>query len=57
MLQKPECIIFEMLLISKKGPKFNTQSDSICAKLFVWIVLNYYFIIYILVIHAHTFSV
>ena len=53
MLQKPKCIIFEMLLIRKKGPKFSTQSDSIRAKLFVWKVLTYYFIIYILVIHAH----
>ena len=37
----------------KKKPKFNTQSDSIRAKIFVWTVFN----IYILVIRAQTFSV
>ena len=37
----------------KKKPKFNTQRNSIRAKIFVWTVFN----IYILVIRAQTFSV
>ena len=32
---KFECLTFEMLFIRKKGPKLNTQSDSIRTKLFV----------------------
>ena len=35
--RKLECLIFEMLYIRKKRPKLNTQADSICAKLFVYI--------------------
>ena len=32
---KLECLIYEMLVIKKKRPKLNTQSDSIRAKVFV----------------------
>ena len=32
---KLECLIYEMLFIKKKRPCLNTQSDSICAKLFI----------------------
>ena len=32
---KLDCLIFEMLWIRKKRPSLNTQSDSICAILFV----------------------
>ena len=32
---KLDCLIYEMLFIRKKKPSLNTQSDSICAKLFV----------------------
>ena len=31
---KLECLIYEMLWIKNKGPKLNTQADSIHAKLF-----------------------
>ena len=31
---KLDCLIYEMLWIKKKGPKLNTQTDSIHAKLF-----------------------
>lgn len=44
----------QMLLIRKKRRKLNTQRDSIRTKLFVWTVSDYYFIIYILLIHSHT---
>ena len=32
---KPECLIFEILIIRDKIPTLNTQSDSIRAKLFL----------------------
>ena len=32
---KLDCLIYEMLFIRKKKSSLNTQSDSICAKLFV----------------------
>ena len=51
------CLIFEKPLMTKKRPKLNTQSDFIRLKIFAWRVMGYYFIIQILVIHAHTFSV
>ena len=54
---KLEYLIFEILLNRKKRPKLNTQSDSIRAKLFVRTVSGYNFIIHILVIYTHTFSV
>ena len=31
---KLDCLIYEMLWIKNKGPKLNTQTDSIRAKLF-----------------------
>ena len=51
---KLEWLLFKMLLYRKKRPKLNPQSDCIRAKLFVWTVSSYYFIIHILVIHTHT---
>ena len=32
--RKIDCLIYEMLWIKNKGPKLNTQTDSIRAKLF-----------------------
>ena len=32
---KLDCLIREMLFIRERKPKLNTQSDSICAKVFV----------------------
>ena len=34
---KFDCILYEMLLIRKRKPNLNIQSDSIKAKVFVWI--------------------
>jgi hypothetical protein len=34
---KFDCLINEMLFITKLAPSLNTQSDSIRAKLFVWL--------------------
>ena len=55
--RKLVCLIFENLLMRKKRPKLNTQSDFIRLKIFGWRVMSYYFSIQILAIHAHTFSV
>ena len=41
-----ECMIYEMLWIKNKGPKLNTQADSIRAKLFTWV--NAFMLIYFL---------
>jgi len=35
---KLDCLIYEMLWIKNKGPKLNTQTDSICTKLFTWML-------------------
>ena len=32
---KLDCLIYEMLIIKKKKPNLNTQSDSIHTKLFI----------------------
>ena len=37
---KMDCPIYEMLFIKKYNPCFNVQSDSIKAKVFIWILLN-----------------
>ena len=41
-----ECLIYEMLWIKNKGPKLNTQADSIRAELFTWV--NAFMLIYFL---------
>ena len=53
-----ECLVFEILLIRKKRPKLDTQSNSIFARKFFCeqsgaIILS---IIHILVIHTQTHS-
>ena len=35
---KLDCLIYEMLWIKNKGLKLNTQTDSIRAKLFTWML-------------------
>ena len=34
--RKLDCLIYEMLFIKNKKPTFNTRSDSIKGKLFIW---------------------
>ena len=45
-LGKLECLLYEMQWIKSKGPKLNTQADSIRAKLFTWV--NAFMLIYFL---------
>ena len=35
---KLDCLIYELLWIKNKGPELNTQTDSIRAKLFTWML-------------------
>ena len=51
---KFDCLVYEMLSIKERNPSWNTQADSILAKLFVWlehsntsIVLTSYLYIFI----------
>ena len=45
---KFDCLVYEMLLIKKLRPSLYTQSDSISAKLFVWLVAYFYVTIFLM---------
>jgi len=40
---KFDCLVYEMLYINDIKPSLNTQTDSICAKLFTWLYCTFLF--------------
>ena len=43
--EKFDCLVYEMLFIKELRPSRNTQSDSISAKLFFWLVTYFYMLL------------